>query len=79
MFGSVNKVLPNRYRLSIKKDSRRLCWIQMRKFLRLTWPLFNIEKLMHPASYAIDLARNKQIFSGPVYKLGEARNSENSC
>ena len=31
---------------------------------------------MHPASYAIDLVKNKQIFSSPVYKLGEAKNSE---
>ena len=33
---------------------------------------------MHPASYTINLAKNKQIFSSPINKLGETRNFEDS-
>ena len=36
------------------------------------------KKLMHLASYPINLIRNKQILSSSVYKLGEARNFEDS-
>ena len=35
-----------------------------------------LKKLIYPASYAINLVKNKQIFFGPIYKLGKATNSE---
>ena len=55
---------------------------------RFIWPNFTIisspnsatelPKLTGINDHAIDLVENKQTLSGPVYKLGGARNSEDS-
>ena len=51
------------------------------QIFRLYWGLSlgstkELLKLASINNYAIDLTENKQILSGPVYKLGGARNSE---
>ena len=78
MLGPINKALPNRCRVKIERIHGGCVGSRWESF----WGLHGLssisKKLMHPASHAIDLVRNKQILSGPVYKLGEARNSEDS-